>query len=102
MGIFVKFWPFLRCPLPKYGHVTLPKKQISKFFYFVLILQLVLGKVIKFLVEKLSTSEVISQKPHGGWGGGGGEGCVENTPSTFRVETKQYPSQSEASGAGLI
>ena len=21
-GIYVKFWHFLRCPLPKYGHVT--------------------------------------------------------------------------------
>ena len=26
-----------------------------------------LGKVTKFLVENFSTSEVISQKPHGGW-----------------------------------
>ena len=41
--------------------------QISKLFYFVLILHLILGKVTKFLVEKLSTSEVISQKPHGRW-----------------------------------
>ena len=30
MGIYVKFWHFLRCPLSKYGHVTWPKKQISK------------------------------------------------------------------------
>ena len=30
----------------------------------------ILGKVTKFLVKKLSTSEVISQKPHGGWGVG--------------------------------
>ena len=22
MGIFIKFWLFLRCPLTKYGHVT--------------------------------------------------------------------------------
>ena len=50
-----------------------PKKQISKIFYFVLILHLILGKVTKLLV---STSEVISQKPHEG---GEGEG-VENTP----------------------
>ena len=26
-----------------------------------------MGKAAKFLVEKLSTSEVISQKPHRGW-----------------------------------
>ena len=37
---------------------------------FFLILHLILGKVRKFLAEKLSTSEVISQKPHGGGGGG--------------------------------
>ena len=36
-----------------------------EIFYFVLILHLIMGKVIKSLVEKLSTSEVISQKPHG-------------------------------------
>ena len=40
-------------------------------FYFVLILHLILGEVTKFLVEKLSTSEVISKKPHGEGGGGG-------------------------------
>ena len=40
-----------------------------------------LDKAAKFLVEKLSTSEVISQKPHGG---------VENTPpSAFRVKTSK-------------
>ena len=49
---------------------------ISKNFYFVLILHLISGKVGKFLVETLSTSEVISQKPH----------RVENTPSAFRVK----------------
>ena len=32
-----------------------------------LILHLIFGKVTKFLVEKLFTSEVISQKPHGRW-----------------------------------
>ena len=40
----------------------------------------IFGEVTKFLVEKLLTSEVISQKPH--WGGGGE---AENTPSVFRV-----------------
>ena len=34
--------------------------------YFFLILHLILRKAAKYLVEKLSTSEVISQKPHGG------------------------------------
>ena len=65
MGIFVKFWLFLPCPLIKYGHVTQPELTISKNFYFVLILHLILGKVTKILEEKLSTSEVIRQKPHG-------------------------------------
>ena len=40
---------------------------MSLTFHFVLILHLILGKVTKFLVEKLSMSEVISQKPQGGW-----------------------------------
>ena len=53
--------------------------QISKNFYFVLILHLILGKVTKVLVEKLSTSEVISQKPLGGGG-------REHLYSAFRVK----------------
>ena len=48
-----------------------PRSKFRKNIYFFLNLHLILGKVTKFLVEKLSTSEVISQKPH--WG-------VENTP----------------------
>ena len=50
-------------------HVT-QEANFEKFYFF-LILHLILGKAAKFLVEKLSTSEVISQKPQ--WG-------VENTP----------------------
>ena len=46
----------------RYGHVTWLKMQISTIFYFVPILLLISGKVTKFLVEKLFTSEVISQK----------------------------------------
>ena len=38
MGIYVKFWHFLWCPLSKYGHVTWPKEQILKTFYLLLIL----------------------------------------------------------------
>ena len=82
MGIFVKFWPFLRRPLTKYSHLTRPKKKISIFvILFVLILHLILGKVTKFPVEKLSTSQVISRKTHGGW---------KTSPSAFRVNTNQY------------
>ena len=44
--------------------------QIPKIFYSALFLCLISRKVTKFLVEKLSTSEVISQQPHGGGGGG--------------------------------
>ena len=66
MSNFVIFYV---CPLSKYGHVT-PKKQISKENYFFLIVHLMLGKVTKCVVEKLSTSEVISLRPHGGGGGG--------------------------------
>ena len=47
---------------------------------FCLILHLILGKVTKFLVEKLSTSEVISQKPHGEW-----KTPPPPPPSAFRV-----------------
>ena len=62
MGIFVKFWPFLRCsPI-----MVMPREANFENFYFVLILHSILGKVTKFLVEKLHTSETISQKPHGG------------------------------------
>ena len=45
-------------------HVT--QEANLKILYFVLILHLTLGKVIKFLLEKFSTSEVISQKPQMG------------------------------------
>ena len=48
-------------------HVT-QEANFEKIYFF-LILHLILGKAAKFLVEKLSTSEVISQKPHGGGGG---------------------------------
>ena len=65
-GQFCQILAFLRCQLSKYDHVTWPKKQNLKMFYFVPILHLISGKVTKFLVEVLSTSEVISQKLHGG------------------------------------
>ena len=49
-------------------HVT--QDAEFEFFYFVLILYLILRNVTKFLVERFFTLEVISQKPHGGGGGG--------------------------------
>ena len=50
-----------------------PRSKFPKKFYIFLILHLILGKAAKFLAEKLSTTEVISQKPHGGVGVGGGK-----------------------------
>ena len=52
MGIYVKFWHFLRCPLSKYGHVTWPKKQISEKFYFFLNSAFNIGKSCKISSRK--------------------------------------------------
>ena len=60
-------------------HVT-QEANFEKLLAF-LILHLILGKVTKFLVKKLSTSEVICQKPHGG---------MENTPRAFRVKGSKF------------
>ena len=52
-------------------NMVMSRDQRSKFpkkNNFFLILNLTLGKVAKFLVGKLSTSEVISQEPQGGGG----------------------------------
>ena len=58
--------------------------QISKIFYFFLFVTLISVKVTKFLVEKISTSQLISKKPHGGgWGDG------KHPPSAFRVNDLQ-------------
>ena len=46
----------------------------------------ILGKVTKFLVERLSTSEVISQKPHRGGGGGGRGGGAPPVPLGLRKD----------------
>ena len=68
MGIYVNFWHFFTMAALQIWpcHVT-QEADLEIFFYFFLILHLILGKVTKFLVEKLSTSEFISQKHHGGW-----------------------------------
>ena len=65
MGIYVKFWHFFTMPALQIwpSHVTQEANLEKKYFF--LILHLILGKAAKFLVEKLSTSDVISQKPHG-------------------------------------
>ena len=69
MGIFIKFWPFYDARSLNMVMSRDPGCKFLKIFYFVLILHLLLGKVTKFVVEKLSTSDVISQKPHKGRGG---------------------------------
>ena len=72
MGIIFKFWHFYDA---RFSNTAMSRNSGSKFqkdFIFFLILHSILGTAAKFLVEKLSTSEVISQKPHGGGG-------VENT-----------------------
>ena len=67
VGIFVKFWHFLTMTAHRIWscHVT-QEANFEKFLYLPNF-DLILGKVIKFLVEKPSTLEVIRQKPHGGW-----------------------------------
>ena len=59
--VFCQMLALFMIPLTKYGHVMWPKMQISKFFYFVVILHLIFLKATKFQVEKLPTSEVISK-----------------------------------------
>ena len=49
----------------------------NKKLFFFLIPHLILGKAAIFLVEKFSTSEVISQNPHGEW---------KTPPSASRVK----------------
>ena len=63
VGIYVKFWHFYNARSPKMAMSRDPRSKFRKKFYFLLILHLILEKYAKFLVEKLSTSEVISQKP---------------------------------------
>ena len=58
-----------------------PRSKFQKNYLF-LVLHLILGKAAIFLVEKLSTSEVISQKPHGGW--------KTPSPSAFRVKGNEF------------
>ena len=75
VGIFVEFWPFFTMPALQIWSCHVTQEANFENFLFVSILHLILGKVTKFLMEKLSTSEVISRKPHGGGGGGGTPPC---------------------------
>ena len=70
MGIYVNFWLFYDALSLNMAMSRDLRRKFQKILFF-LILHLILRKVTTFLVEKLSTSEIISQKPHGG---------VENIP----------------------
>ena len=77
MGIYVKFWHFFTMPAPQIWpcHVTQEANFEKNLFFPNSAFNI--RKSYKFLVEKPSTSDVISQKPYGGGGGGGG---VETPP----------------------
>ena len=66
MGIYVKFWHNFMMPTLQIWPCHVTQEANLKKNYFFLILHLILGKLTKFLVEKLYPSKVISQKPHGG------------------------------------
>ena len=65
-GFLCQILAFFKMPAPQIWPCHVTQEANFEKLYFFLILHLILGKVTKFLVEKLSTSEVISQKPHGG------------------------------------
>ena len=66
MGIYVKFLAFFTMPAPQIWpwHVTQEANFEKNLFFPNSAFNI--RKVAKFLVEKLSTSEVIGQKPNGG------------------------------------
>ena len=67
MGI-CQILAFLTMPALQIWPCHMTQEANFEKVYFFLILHLILDKAAKFLVEKLSTSEVISQKPHRGGG----------------------------------
>ena len=77
-GHLCQFLAFFMMPTFQIWQCHVTQEANFKKIYFFLILHLILGKVTKFLVEKLSTSEVISQKPH--------ERGGKHPPSAFRVK----------------
>ena len=80
MGIYVKFWHFLHACSPNMAMSRDPRSKFQKILIFPNS-AFNIRNVTKFLAEKLSTSEVISQKPHGrGW-------KPPPPPSAFRVKS---------------
>ena len=65
-GHFCQILAFFTMPAHQIWSCHVTQDADFENFYFVLILYLILRKAIKFLVEKLSTSELIGQKPQGG------------------------------------
>ena len=65
MGIFVKFWLFFMMPAHQIWSCHVIQEANFEIFLFFPNSTFNIRKVTKFLVEKLSTSEVISQKSHG-------------------------------------
>ena len=87
MHIFVKFCCFLfTVPTHQIWSCHVTQDAEFEIFCFVLILYLILRKVTKFLVDRLFTLEVISQKPHGGGGRGGGVGGMGWNNANTRLE----------------
>ena len=80
-GHFSQILAFFTMPAHQIWSCHMTQEAISKIFYFVLILYLILGKVTKFLAEKLSNSEVVSQKPHR---------VMENTPHPVALGLRQW------------
>ena len=83
MYFFIEFKPLcqmLWAFLSNFGFIMMSAHQIwscyvtqeanCENFFFCPYSTFNIRKVTKFLAKKLSTSEVISQKPHGGGGGG--------------------------------
>ena len=80
MGIFVKFWHFFTMPSNQIWSCHFIQGGNFETFLFCPYSKFNIRKSHKFLVEKLSTSEVISQKPHWGWK------TPPPPPSAFRVK----------------
>ena len=66
MGIFCQILAFFTIPAHQIWSCYVTQEAHFEIFYFVLIPHLILGKVTKFLLEKISISEVISQNLAGG------------------------------------
>ena len=65
-GQLYQFLAFFTMPTLQIWPCHVTQEANFKKIYLFLILDLISEKVTKFVVEKLSTSKVICQKPHGG------------------------------------